>query len=266
MIFHTAESAEKSGLPGFGVTPQRCNLTRLYPLCRSNRRRRKASENSRFPGRLCRPVWPGAGVRTRPLSCFRIPRPVGAVSSPKGQIAQALGNGLLCQQRRTSRAAVPRRLFDAVILSGAKRSRRIRISGSVSVCMKRRERILHCVQNDRDGTFFRSRNAVRQRLRCPGGAGFHPAREKPTRGHNGAVVRRCGALGKPRLKSSYVLQSPLLCDKLQSYEVTVASPKGVTPEATCSRASYIFCIKKKCCCRCGGMLFFGGPGGTALDF
>lgn len=65
MIFHTPESAEKSGLPGFGVTPRGCNLTRLYPLCRFNRRGRKASENSRFPGRLCRPVWPAAGVMTR---------------------------------------------------------------------------------------------------------------------------------------------------------------------------------------------------------
>ena len=127
MIFHTPESAEKSGLPGFGVTPQRCNLTSFDSLCRSNRRGRKASENSRFPGRLCRPVWPGAGVRTRPLSCFRIPRPVGAVSSPKGQIAQARRNRLLRKQRRASCAAGLHRPFIAVILSGAQRIRRIRI-------------------------------------------------------------------------------------------------------------------------------------------
>ena len=102
-------------------------MTRFSSLCRFNRRRRKASENSRFPGRLCRPVWPAAGVRTRPLSCFRIPRPVGAVSSPKGQIAQARRNRLHRKQRRASCAAGLHRPFIAVILSGAQRSRRIRI-------------------------------------------------------------------------------------------------------------------------------------------
>ena len=139
-------------------------------------------------GSACPGVVEAHSARLRNAGCLRQPSflRLYSVASPLQNAPASLGCVL---EFLSGRNTLP--LLLAVILSGAQRSRRIRTPGSVTVHSKWRERILHFVQNDRDGMFCLSRNALRRRLRCPGGVRSRPAREKPTQGHNAAVACRC---------------------------------------------------------------------------
>ena len=142
-------------------------------------------------GSACPGVVEAHSARLRNAGCLRQLSflRLCSVASPLQNAPASLGCVL---EFLSGRNTLP--LLLAVILSGAQRSRRIRTPGSVTVRSKWRGRILHFVQNDRNGPFSLSRNALRRRLRCPGGVRSRPAREKPTQGHNGAVARGCGGM------------------------------------------------------------------------
>ena len=137
-------------------------------------------------GSACPGVVEAHSARLRNAGCLRQLSflRLCSVASPLQNAPASLGCVL---EFLSGRNTLP--LLLAVILSGAQRSRRIRTPGSVTVHSKWRERILHFVQNDRDGMFCLSRNALRRRLRCPGGVRFPPS---PGKAHTGPQ-QGCGA-------------------------------------------------------------------------